>query len=34
MAASARPAWSRPITRPTSNPGRNVPSATMVIIGG
>jgi hypothetical protein len=34
IAASARPASARPITRPTSSPGRSVPSATMAIIGG
>jgi hypothetical protein len=34
IAASARPASSRPITLPTSSPGRSVPSATMAIIGG
>jgi hypothetical protein len=34
IAVSARPASSSPITRPTSSPGRSVPSATMAIIGG
>ncbi len=34
MAASARPASARPITLPTSRPGRSVPSATMAIIAG
>jgi hypothetical protein len=34
IAASARPVSSRPITFPTSRPGRKVPSATIAIIGG